>query len=82
MGRCLPKVSLAGSSKEAFVALLDYAEEMGMANVVICQPKNRIEKNQWMRMFSFFGFVTLPPNHPLAPMATSDDLVLMAYHIE
>jgi len=78
----VPNGSLVGTSKEAFVALLDYAEEMRCANVLICLPKLRPEKNQWMRMFSFFGFDTLPPNHPLVPMATSDDLVFMAYHIE
>ncbi|RWS05637.1 Ornithine decarboxylase antizyme 1-like protein [Dinothrombium tinctorium] len=70
------------ASKEAFVALLDYAEEMSCDNVLICLPKNRPERNAWMRMFMFFGFVTLPPNHPLTPMETSDDLVFMAYNIE
>ena len=32
-----------------------------------------------MRMFTFLGFVLLPPKHPLVPLDAPEDLVFMAY---
>lgn len=51
-------------SKEAFVSLLELAEEqLGCKSIVVCFSKSRPERNTLMRMFMFLGFVLLAPNH-------------------
>jgi len=51
-------------SKEAFVSLLEFAEEqLGCRSIVVCFSKSRPERNTLMRMFMFLGFVLLAPDH-------------------
>lgn len=80
----IPAGVLFETSKEAFVNLLEYAEEeLKCQNVVICLDKNSVEKsNNLIRMFMYFGFNALSPAHPLTPKNTSDTLLLMAYSFE
>lgn len=70
------------TSKQAFISLLEYAEELHCSNVVVWFPKNKAERSSLMRMFMFFGFVTLQPNHPLCLKDVADDMLFMAYNIE
>jgi len=76
----IPNGIIVERSKEAFVSLLEFGEEeLLCSHIVVCFSKNRNERNMLMRMFMFFGFVALPPNHPLAPMDASDEILYMAY---
>jgi hypothetical protein len=69
-------------SKEAFVTLLEFAEEeLYCKSIIVCFAKSRPELNTLMRMFMFLGFVVLPPNHPHAPTDAPDDMLYMAYSI-
>jgi ornithine decarboxylase antizyme 1 len=69
-------------SKEAFVSLLEFAEEeLSCSHIIVCFNKNRNERNTLMRMFMFFGFVALPPNHALSPADASEDVLYMAYNV-
>jgi len=66
-------------SKEAFINLLEYAEvELNCSIVVLCFSKNRSDRNMLVRMFMYFGFVILPPNHPLLTIGGSNDTLYMA----
>jgi len=81
----IPADILFETSKEAFVNLLEYAEEeLKCQNVIICLDKNCVEKsNNLMRMFMYFGFYALSPSHPLTANAkASDNLLFMAYSFE
>lgn len=80
----VPSQILLHASKEAFVKLLEYAEEqLNCQTVVISIDRNRIEKNNsLMRMFMYFGFTMLPAAHPLAPRDMSDSKIYMAYTIQ
>jgi len=80
----IPAGVLIETSKEAFVNLLEYAEEeLKCQNVVICLDKKCAEKsNNLIRMFMYFGFFSLPPSHPLTPKNASDSLLFMAYSFE
>jgi len=72
---------LPEGSKEAFVALLEYAEEvLGCSHVIVCFRKDRSDRAMLIRTFMFLGFVALPPGHPLAP--PSPDQFSMVYEIE
>jgi len=80
----IPAGVLFETSKEAFVNLLEYAEEeLKCQNVIICLDKNSVKKsNNLIRMFMYFGFYALTPSHPLAPKNASDSLLFMAYSFE
>jgi len=70
-------------SKEAFVTLLEFAEEeLDCSQILICFSKNRTERQSLMRMFMFLGFVLLPHQHPLIPIDAADDKMYMAYDLE
>lgn len=76
LGGNLPK-----GSKEAFVSLLEYAEEtLCCANVVVCFKKDRSDRALLIRTFMFLGFQPVPPGHNLAPV--NGDLFYMVYEIE
>lgn len=69
-------------SKEAFISLLEFGEELLKCNsIVVCFAKSRPERNVLMRMFMFLGFVTLTPNHPMVPQNADEDTIYMAYSI-
>jgi len=69
-------------SKEAFVTLLEFAEEeLDCSAIIVCFSKSRPERQSLMRMFMFLGFVTLPPKHALMPSDASEDTMYMAYEL-
>jgi len=70
------------NSKEAFISLLEFAEEeLQCMRVTVYFNKNRSDKNALMRLFSFIGFSVLPPNHNLTPDNASEEMIYMAYSI-
>lgn len=70
-------------NKEAFVTLLEFAEEqLGCQTVVVCLVKNSPDRAILMRMFMFMGFVLLPPRHVLTPNDAPDSALYLAYSIE
>ncbi|XP_045136610.1 ornithine decarboxylase antizyme 1-like [Portunus trituberculatus] len=74
-------VHLPEGSKEAFVSLLEYAEEvLGCSHVLVCFRKDRSDRAMLLRTFMFLGFEALPPGHPLAP--ASGDHLYMVYQID
>ncbi|KAB7500875.1 Ornithine decarboxylase antizyme 1 [Armadillidium nasatum] len=76
LGGSLPK-----GSKEAFVSLLEYAEEaLGCSNVIVCFKKDRADRALLIRTFMFLGFQPIPPGHPLVP--GNGDLFYMMYEID
>lgn len=70
-------------SKEAFITLLEFAEEkLQCKSIIVCFSKSRTERNTLIRMFMFLGFVMLPPNQLLVPtLDVQDDTLFMAYSI-
>ena len=80
----MPTQLLLNISKEAFVKLLEYAEDqLDCQTVVLSIDRNRIEQNNnLMRMFMYFGFTILPPGHPLCLRGESDSKFYMAYTIQ
>jgi len=78
----LPNNMVMDGSKEAFINLLEFAEdEIDCENVIVCFSKQRTDKNILMRIFMFLGFVVLNPNQKLVP-DSSDEMIYMAYNIE
>jgi len=70
------------NSKEAFISLLEFAEEeLKCMRVTVYFDKNRTDRNVLMRLFSFIGFSVLAPNYSLSPESTSEDMLYMAYSI-
>jgi len=68
-------------SKEAFVSLLEYAEEvLGCSHVLLCFAKDRADRAQLIRSFMFLGFEPIAPSHPLAP--ANSQRFYMLYEIE
>lgn len=70
-------------SKEAFITLLEFAEEkLRCKSIIVCFSKSRQERNTLIRMFMFLGFVMLPPNQLIVPtLDVQDDTLYMAYSI-
>jgi len=76
----LGRASLPEGSKEGFISLLEYAEEvLNCEQVVICFDKSRGDRAALVRLFKFLGFNILAPNHHLSLPATG--LISMAYAI-
>jgi len=70
-------------SKEAFITMLEFAEEeLRCKHVTVCFSKNRSDMSYLARIFMFLGFVTLPPNHPFVPADASEEMLYMAYNID
>jgi len=70
-------------SKEAFIELLEFAEEELHCNCIIASfSKTRNDRVATMRMFMFFGFELLPPANPKATFCDPrDEKICMAYQI-
>jgi len=74
-----PGESLPDGSKEAFVALLEYAEDyLKCQQIFVCFRKIAVTK-ALIRTFMFLGFTLLPPQHPKAP---TEDYVSLLYTVE
>jgi len=77
----IPSGILPDGSKESFVTLLEYAEEvLKCTYVIVCFKKGRTDRACLIRTFMFLGFAMVPPGNPLVP--TSGDLLFMAYSID
>jgi len=62
-----PGEALPEGSKEAFVALLEYAEEyLECGQILVSFRKDRVSRAM-VRTFMFLGFTVLPPGFPKAP---------------
>lgn len=71
-----------GNSKEAFIALLEFAEEeLNCKKVIVYFDKQNPDRNIMIRLFSFIGFTLLPPNHPSIYANGSDEMVYLCYDI-
>lgn len=74
-----PGESLPDGSKEAFVSLLEYAEEfLKCQHIFVCFRKPAVTK-ALIRTFMFLGFTLLPPKHPKSPPG---DFISLLYTVE
>lgn len=77
----IPAGILPAGSKESFVTLLEYAEEVLRCNhVIVCFRKERTDRACLIRTFMFLGFGILEPGNALVPC--SGDLFYMSYAID
>jgi hypothetical protein len=78
----IPNGCLPDASKEAFVALLEYAEEeLRCHHAIVCFKKDRQDRTILVRTFMFLGFYLVPPGNELALEAGADH-VFMVYKID
>ncbi|XP_044265064.1 LOW QUALITY PROTEIN: ornithine decarboxylase antizyme 1 [Tribolium madens] len=79
----LPPHVLPEGSREAFVALLEAAEEqLKCQHVVVVFESDRPDRAMLVRTFMFLGFAVLSPTSPLVPPSLSSGHVCMLYNIE
>ncbi|KAG5885353.1 hypothetical protein JTB14_035158 [Gonioctena quinquepunctata] len=79
----LPPHVLPEGSREAFVALLEAAEEqLKCEHVVVVFAADRPDRAVLVRTFMFLGFATLSPTSPLVPQSLGSGNVCMLYNIE
>jgi len=77
----VPNGLLPDASKDAFVALLEYAEEVLQCNhAVVCFMKDRVDRATLIRTFMFLGFYVAPPTSDLV-LNSHEDYVYMVYNI-
>jgi hypothetical protein len=80
----IPGDLLPEGSRDSFVSVLEYAEDiLGCSKVIVCFKKSRDDRASLIRTFKFFGFALVAPGtqHQLAP-PVSGDLLYLAYSIE
>ncbi|XP_046402871.1 ornithine decarboxylase antizyme 1, partial [Ischnura elegans] len=78
----VPSCLLPEGSKEGFVSLLEYAEEvLKCEHVIVCFKKDRSDRALLVRTFMFLGFQTLAPGHQMVPCNTETNLYML-YVIE
>lgn len=77
----VPNGCLPDASKEAFVALLEYAEEvLQCEHAIVCFPRERSDRSILIRTFMFLGFFVVPPGNELV-LPSDKDHVYMVYNI-
>jgi ornithine decarboxylase antizyme 1 len=77
----IPADILPEGSKESFVTLLEYAEEvLFCSQVIVCFKKNRVDRASLIRTFMFLGFMLVAPGQH--QLAVSGDLMYLAYAIQ
>jgi len=77
----VPNGLLPSASKEAFVALLEYAEEILQCDhAIVYFLKDRVDRAILIRTFMFLGFYVVPPGNELA-MPYDKDNIFMVYKI-
>lgn len=77
----VPTGILPDGSKESFVTLLEYAEEvLKCSHVIVCFKKTRTDRASLVRTFMFLGFAVVAPGSALVPM--SSEHLFMAYTID
>ncbi|XP_030756339.1 LOW QUALITY PROTEIN: ornithine decarboxylase antizyme [Sitophilus oryzae] len=78
-----PPPHLVEGSKEAFVALLEAAEEkLKCKHVVVVFKADRSDRPTLVRTFMFLGFAVLSPNSPLIPPQLAQGNICMLYNID
>ncbi|CAK9295734.1 unnamed protein product [Gordionus sp. m RMFG-2023] len=76
----IPEGGLPEGSKESFVNLLEYTEEiLHCKNAIVCFNKNRMDKGCLIKTFMFLGFSLLPPGHQFT--LKHSDKIFMSYDI-
>lgn len=79
----VPSTLLPDGSREAFITLLEYAEEvLHCTDIVVCLKKDRPDRPQLVRTFMYLGFSVLPPGHSLIPHSTDSINLYMRYSVE
>uniref|UniRef100_A0A182W8E2 Ornithine decarboxylase antizyme n=1 Tax=Anopheles minimus TaxID=112268 RepID=A0A182W8E2_9DIPT len=83
----LPSAMSHEASKHSFISLLEFAEEkLECDAVVLCIRKDRLDRPNLVRTFSFVGFQPLSPKSPLAPPHIEEqqrnEYLFMIYSIE
>nr|CAD7405923.1 unnamed protein product [Timema poppensis] len=79
----VPGCILPEGSKEGFVSLLEYAEEvLKCSHIIVFFKKDCNDRALLIRTFMYLGFSTLPPGHPLIPSNTDSCIVFMLYPVE
>ncbi|XP_055340819.1 ornithine decarboxylase antizyme 1-like isoform X2 [Paramacrobiotus metropolitanus] len=77
----IPPNTNGEGSKDSFIRLLEYAEEvLKVTNVVVFFQEDRADANSWLRAFRFLGFQLLPPAHALRP--DNQGFIYMNYLID
>jgi len=77
----VPTGILPDGSKESFVTLLEYAEEvLKCSHVIVCFKTSRTDRASLVRTFMFLGFGVVAPGNPIIPVAS--DRMFMAYTID
>lgn len=78
----LPAGSLASGSRDAFIAMLEYAEEkLGCQYVIVLFAADRPDRAALVRTFMFLGLTALRPTSPVLPKGLPPDHVAMLYNI-
>ncbi|KAF7270568.1 hypothetical protein GWI33_016459 [Rhynchophorus ferrugineus] len=78
-----PPDRLLEGSKEAFVALLEAAEEQNCNYVMMIIRKNRQGHDELVRSFKFIGFDIMDPRSPLIPASFSTEpITCMLYNVK
>jgi ornithine decarboxylase antizyme 1 len=74
----VPHGCLPDASKDAFVALLEYAEEVLLCNnAIVYFSKEREDRATLIRTFMFMGFFVAPPNSPIIDVPDTNNVYLV-----